>query len=174
MNESIHKKLERVRKPRVHIKYDVETEGAMVEKELPFVMGVMGDFTGNPTAPKKPLSERKFIQIDRDNINDVMKKMEPGLNLKVKNTLADDGSLMSVNLSFKSMDDFEPGQLVEQVEPLKKLLDTRNKLRDLLTKSDRSEELESLLENVLQSTDEVSRLAERLKGEEEGGNDESV
>ncbi|QEW05709.1 type VI secretion system contractile sheath small subunit [Nitrincola iocasae] len=174
MNESIHKKLERVRKPRVHIKYDVETEGAMVEKELPFVMGVMGDFTGNPTVPKKPLSERKFIQIDRDNINDVMKKMEPGLNLKVKNTLADDGSLMSVNLSFKSMDDFEPGQLVEQVEPLKKLLDTRNKLRDLLTKSDRSEELESLLENVLQSTDEVSRLAERLKGEEEGGNDESV
>ena len=174
MNESIHKKLERVRKPRVHIKYDVETEGVMVEKELPFVMGVMGDFTGNPTAPKKPLSERKFIQIDRDNINDVMKKMEPGLNLKVKNTLADDGSLMSVNLSFKSMEDFEPGQLVEQVEPLKKLLDTRNKLRDLLTKSDRSEELESLLESVLQSTDEVSRLAERLKGEEEGGNDESV
>lgn len=174
MNESIHKKLEKIRKPRVHIKYDVETEGTMIEKELPFVMGVMGDFTGNPTVPKKPLSERKFIQIDRDNINDVMKNMEPGLNLKVKNTLADDGSLMSVNLSFKSMEDFEPGQLVEQVEPLKKLLDTRNKLRDLLTKSDRSEELESLLENVLQSTDEVSRLAERLKGEEEGGNDESV
>ncbi|KDE40886.1 MAG: type VI secretion system contractile sheath small subunit [Nitrincola lacisaponensis] len=172
MNESIHKKLERVRKPRVHIKYDVETEGAMVEKELPFVMGVMGDFTGNPTAPKKPLSERKFIQIDRDNINDVMRKMEPGLNLKVKNTLADDGSLMSVNLSFKSMEDFEPGNLVEQVEPLKKLLDTRNKLRDLLTKSDRSEELESLLEGVLQSTDEVTRLAERLKGEEKGGQDE--
>jgi len=174
MNESIHKKLERVRKPRVHIKYDVETEGAMVEKELPFVMGIMGDFTGNPTAPKKPLTERKFIQIDRDNINDVMRKMEPGLNLKVKNTLADDDSLMSVNLSFKSMEDFEPGNLVEQVKPLKKLLDTRNKLRDLLTKSDRSEELESLLENVLQSTDEVSRLAERLKGEEKGGNDGSV
>ncbi|WP_409523513.1 type VI secretion system contractile sheath small subunit [Nitrincola sp. MINF-07-Sa-05] len=174
MNESIHKKLERVRKPRVHIKYDVETEGAMVEKELPFVMGVMGDFTGNSTTAKKPLVERKFIQIDRDNINDVMRKMEPGLSLKVKNTLADDDSLMSVHLNFKSMEDFEPGNIVEQVKPLKKLLDTRNKLRDLLTKADRSEELESLLENVLQSTDEVSRLSERLKGEEKGGNDESV
>ena len=152
MNDSIHKKLERVRKPRVHIKYDIETEGNVVEKELPFVMGVMGDFTGNPTTPKKSLSERKFIQIDRDNINDVMKKMAPGLNLKVKNTLADDGSLMSV-------------------EPLKKLLDTRNKLRDLLTKSDRSEELESLLENVLQSTDEVSKLADELKDKEGKGNE---
>ena len=171
MNDSIHKKLERVRKPRVHIKYDIETEGNVVEKELPFVMGVMGDFTGNPTAPKKPLSERKFIQIDRDNINDVMKKMAPGLNLKVKNTLADDGSLMSVNLKFQSMEDFEPGNIVEQVEPLKKLLDTRNKLRDLLTKSDRSEELESLLESVLQSTDEVSKLAEALKNKEQKDSD---
>lgn len=171
MNDSIHKKLERVRKPRVHIKYDIETEGSVVEKELPFVMGVMGDFTGNPTTPKKPLSERKFIQIDRDNINDVMKKMAPGLNLKVKNTLADDGSLMSVNLKFQSMEDFEPGNIVEQVEPLKKLLDTRNKLRDLLTKSDRSEELESLLENVLQSTDEVSKLAEALKNKDQKDSD---
>ena len=172
MNDSIHKKLERVRKPRVHIKYDIETEGNVVEKELPFVMGVMGDFTGNPTVPKKSLSERKFIQIDRDNINDVMKKMAPGLNLKVKNTLADDGSMMSVNLKFESMEDFEPGNIVDQVEPLKKLLDTRNKLRDLLTKSDRSEELESLLENVLQSTDEVSKLAEELKDKEQKDNDD--
>ncbi|EXJ10928.1 MULTISPECIES: type VI secretion system contractile sheath small subunit [Nitrincola] len=172
MSDSIHNKLEKVRKPRVHIKYDIETEGKTVEKELPFVVGVMGDFVGNPSQPKKPLSERKFVQIDRYNMNDVMKKMEPGLNLKVKNTLTDDDSLMSVDLKFTSMQDFEPGSLVEQVEPLKKLLDTRNKLRDLLTKSDRSEELESILESVLQSTDKVGHLASRLNEDNKEGNDE--
>jgi len=172
MSDSIHNKLEKVRKPRVHIKYDIETEGKTVEKELPFVVGVMGDFVGNSSQPKKPLSERKFVQVDRYNMNDVMKKMEPGLNLKVKNTLANDDSLMSVDLKFTSMQDFEPGSLVEQVEPLKKLLDTRNKLRDLLTKSDRSEELESILESVLQSIDEVGRFASRLNEENKEGNDE--
>src|SRR5215475_11823474 len=143
---SIHDKLERVRKPRVHITYQVETEGAMVERELPFVAGVMGDFSGNPTEPLKPLKDRKFMQIDRDNFNDVMARMTPGLALKVDNTLKGDGSQMAVNLRFKSMDDFSPGAVVDQVDPLKKLLDTRNKLRDLLSKVDRSEDLESVLE----------------------------
>ena len=106
---SIHDKLDRVRKPRVHITYQVETEGAVVEKELPFVVGVVGDFSGNPTAPLKPLKDRKFIQIDRDNFNDIMARMTPGVNLKVENTLAGDGSEMAVNLKFKSIEDFEPG-----------------------------------------------------------------
>src|ERR671936_1264007 len=95
---SIHDKLELVRKPRVHITYKVETEGAEVEKELPFVVGVLGDFSGNPTEPLKPLKDRKFIQIDRDNFNDVLSRMTPGLNLKVKNTMAGDDSEMSVQL----------------------------------------------------------------------------
>src|SRR4051812_42448943 len=98
MSGSIHDKLERVRKPRVHIKYELETEGAVVEKELPFVAGVMGDFSGTPTAPLKPLKDRKFVQIDRDNFNEVLAKMTPGLNLKVDNTIAGDGSQMAVNL----------------------------------------------------------------------------
>ena len=132
MSSSIHDKLERVRKPRVHITYQVETEGAVVEKELPFVVGVMGDFSGNaPTAPLKPLKDRKFIQIDRDNFDDVMARMTPGLNMKVENTLKGDGSEMGVQLKFRSMEDFEPGQVVNQVEPLRKLLETRNKLRSL-------------------------------------------
>jgi type VI secretion system protein ImpB len=164
MSGSIHDKLERVRKPRVHIKYELETEGAMVEKELPFVAGVMGDFSGNPTEPLKPLKDRKFVQIDRDNFNDVMARMTPGLNLKVDNTLAGDGSQMGVQLKFRSMDDFEPGQIVQQVEPLKKLLETRDKLRDLLTKVDRSEDLENILEKVLQNTDELKKLQDDLKG----------
>ena len=91
-SESLQKKLDRVRKPRVHITYDVETEGAAVTKELPFVVGVLGDFSGQPTEPLKPLKDRKFIQIDRDNFNDVMARMTPGLNLRVKNALKDDGS----------------------------------------------------------------------------------
>src|SRR5262249_28098515 len=139
---SIHDKLERVRKPRVHITYQVETEGAEVEKELPFIVGVLGDFSGNPTAPLKPLKERKFIQIDRDNFNDIMARMTPGANFRVANTLKDDGSEIAVQLKFNSIEDFEPARVVEQVEPLKKLLATRNKLRDLLSKVDRSEDLE--------------------------------
>src|SRR5690349_7275215 len=148
---SVHDKLERVRKPRVHITYQVETEGAAVVRELPFVVGVMGDFSGDPTEPLKSLKDRKFIQIDRDNFNDVMARMTPGLNLKVENTLKGDGSEMGVSLKFKSISDFEPAKVVEQVEPLKKLMDTRNKLRDLMSKVDRSEELEQVLERVLQN-----------------------
>ena len=109
---SIQDKLNRVRKPRVHIIYDVETEGAVVQKELPFVVGVMGDFSGDPTDPLKPLNDRKFVQIDRDNLDDVMAKMTPGIKMKVDNTLADDGTQMSVELAFKSMADFEPAAVV--------------------------------------------------------------
>jgi type VI secretion system protein ImpB len=165
---SIHDKLERVRKPRVHITYQVETEGAEVEKELPFVVGVLGDFSGNPTAPLKPLKDRKFIQIDRDNFNDIMARMTPGANFKVENTLKGDGSEMAVQLKFDSIDDFEPAKVVQQVEPLRKLLATRDKLRDLLTKVDRSEDLEGLLERVLQNTDDLKKLSADLNGKTAG------
>jgi type VI secretion system protein ImpB len=161
-SESIHDKLKRVRKPRVHITYEVETEGAMVLKELPFVVGVMGDFSGNPTEPLKPLKDRKFIQIDRDNINDVLQKMTPGLNMRVENTLKGDGTEMAVQLKFNSMEDFEPANVAKQVEPLRKLLETRDKLRDLLTKVDRSDDLENVLERVLQNTDELKKLSTEL------------
>ncbi|HQT83628.1 MULTISPECIES: type VI secretion system contractile sheath small subunit [Acidiphilium] len=162
MSGSIHEKLNRVRKPRVHITYDVETEGAQIVRELPFVMGVLGDFSGDPTQPLKPLAERKFIQIDRDNFNDVMARMAPGLKLKVDNKLADDGSQMAVDLKFNSIEDFDPERVVEQVPALKALLETRNKLRDLMSKADRSEQLESLLEQVLQNDGELKALSGEL------------
>lgn len=162
MAASIHEKLKRVRKPRVHITYDVETEGAVVQRELPFVVGVMGDFSGDPTEKLKPLKDRKFIQIDRDNLNDVMKRMTPGLNLKVENTLKGDGSEMGVQLKFESMEDFEPGRVVEQVEALRKLKETRDKLRDLQSKIDRSEELEEILEKVLKDADQLKSLSSDL------------
>lgn len=160
---SIHSKLKKVRKPRVHITYDVETEGAAVKKELPFVIGVTGDFSGHNTQDLKPLKDRRFIQIDRDNYNDILKRMNPKLDIKVENTLSDDDSEIAVSLSFKSLDDFEPAAIVNQVEPLKQLMETRNKLRDLMTKVDRSEDLENILEEVLNNTASLDKLASELK-----------
>lgn len=162
MSDSIHDKLKRVRKPRVHITYDLETNGSIVEKEIPFVMGVMGDYSGDNSEGKKTLKDRKFSQIDRDNFNDIMTKVNPQLRMKVTNLLENDGSEMSANLDFKTMEDFEPHRIVEQLEPLKKLMDTRNKLRDLLTKADRSEDLEAILEDVLSNTNALSSLSSEL------------
>ena len=166
--KGVHGKLSRVRKPRVHISYEVETGGAMVKKELPFVVGVMGDFSGNPTEELKPFKDRKFVQIDRDNFDEVMDRMKPGLNIKVENTLAGDGSEMAVDMKFASMEDFDPGNVARQVEPLNKLLETREKLKDLLTKVDRSEDLEELLEQVLQNSDQLEELKSQLGNDGDG------
>jgi type VI secretion system protein ImpB len=160
--KSVHDKLKKVRKPRVHITYDVETEGAQEVKELPFVVGVLGDFSGDPTEPLKSLKDRKFISIDRENFDQVMRRMTPGLKMRVKNVLKGDGSEMPVSLEFKSLDDFEPARVVEQVEPLRKLMETRNKLRDLMAKADSSEQLESLLEQVLQNDSQLEGLRSEL------------
>jgi type VI secretion system protein ImpB len=159
---SINQKLERVRKPRVHIKYEVETDGAQIERELPFVVGVMGDFSGNPSQPLRPLKDRKFVQIDKDNFDDVMARIAPELNIRVKNTLKGDDSEMPVQLKFNSMSDFDPAQIANQVPALKKLLDTRNQLRDLMTKVDRSTDLENLLERVLQNKEDLNKLSGEL------------
>jgi type VI secretion system protein ImpB len=171
MSDSIHDKLKRVRKPRVNITYDLETNGSIVEKEIPFVMGVMGDYSGDNAEGKKSLKDRKFSQIDRDNFNDIMTKVNPQLRMKVANLLENDGSEMSASLDFKTMEDFEPHRIVEQLEPLKKLMDTRNKLRDLLTKADRSEDLEAILEDVLSNTNALSSLSNEL-GVDNGGKKE--
>jgi type VI secretion system protein ImpB len=157
---SVHDKLERVRKPRVHIRYDVETEGGVVEKELPFVVGVLGDFAGD--SKLEPLDKRAFTEINRDNFSKVMASIAPTLNLRVENTLAKDGSEMSVALKFNSMDDFEPGRIVDQVEPLRRLKEVRDRLRDLMSQADRSPELEKLLEDVLQNSGDLEALSKAL------------
>jgi type VI secretion system protein ImpB len=162
MSASIHSKLDRVRKPRVHITYDVETEGAAIVRELPFVMGVMGDFSGDPTAPLQPMADRKFVQIDRDNFNDVMARMNPGLKLRVDNKLSEEGGQMAVDLKFNAIEDFEPARVAQQVPALRALMETRAKLRDLMSKVDRSEELEGLLEKVLQNENELKTLSGQL------------
>jgi type VI secretion system protein ImpB len=158
----IHDKLRRVRKPRVHITYDVETEGTVVKKELPFVIGITGDFSGHNKTNLKPLKDRRFVQIDRDNFDDVLSRMNPTLDIAVDNTLSEDDTDLKVGLSFNSLSDFEPASIVNQVEPLKKLMETRNKLRDLMTKVDRSEDLENILEDVLSNTASLDKLAGEL------------
>jgi len=169
MSGSIHEKLNRVRKPRVHITYEVETEGAAIVRELPFVVGVLGDFSGDPTAPLKSMSDRKFALVDRDNFDEVMAGMTPGVKTRVENTLAGDGTQLAVDLKFSKMEDFEPARVAAQVPALAALIETRDKLRDLMTKVDRSEELEALLEQVLQSDAEMKSLSGELGlGKKEG------
>jgi type VI secretion system protein ImpB len=169
MAESSQKKLDRVRKPRVHITYDVEIGDAIVKTELPFIIGVMGDFSGDPTAEIRPLKERKFTQIDVNTFDDVMKKVNAGLNLRVPNTMLDDGSEMAVQLKFESLDDFSPARVADQIEPLRKLLDTRQQLTELINKIDRSDDLGNLLESILTDSDALKKLSDELKLADVGG-----
>jgi type VI secretion system protein ImpB len=169
MADSVHDKLKRVRKPRVHITYDVETEGAQEIKELPFVVGVMGDFSGDSEVAKKSLKDRKFIDLKKDKFDQVMGRIEPAVKMKVENTLEKNGKEFEVNLKFRSMEDFDPERIVEQVEPLRKLMETRNQLRDLMAKADGSEQLESLLEQILGDQDKLNQLHAQLGGGDAAG-----
>ena len=157
-------------KGRVRISYKVEDEGAVPAKELPFIVGVMGDYTGNnPSKKPESLAKRKFIQIDRFNFDEVMERMSPGLRFNVKNTMAEgEDKEMSVELKFNSMSDFEPAAIIEQVEPLKELYDARNKLRDLIGDVDRSEELEDLLAATIQNTEQDDSSGDTEPTDNEG------
>src|SRR5205823_7972484 len=161
MADSLQHKLDRVRRPRVQITYDVETNGAMRKIELPFVIGVLADLSGMPKEALKPIKERKFVPIDRDNFNKVMAKMEPRLALRVQNRLTDENSKLGAELTFKEIDDFEPARVAEQIPALKELLDMRHKLTQLLNKMEGNEKLERLLEQVLTNTDQKLSLAQK-------------
>jgi type VI secretion system protein ImpB len=151
----------RVSKNRVSITYDVETGGAVEKKELPFVIGMIGGYSGDRD-DKQDLEDRKFYGIDKDNFNSVMTQIGPSLTYTVKNTIEDDGSEFEVNLDFKSMKDFEPDAIVAKVEPLRKLADTREKLMTLVAKADRSRDLEKLLKEIMQSDELLKALGEQL------------
>lgn len=137
MAESVHEKLKRVRPPRVNISYEVETGGAIEMKELPFVMGVLGDFTGQPTEPLEKLKDRKFTEVTLDNFDEVLASMKPHLAFSVDNTLSEEGGKIGVNLTFESLDDFSPDQVAKQVKPLRELLELRQKLADLMLRDDK-------------------------------------
>lgn len=165
--ESTQHKLDRVRAPRVHITYDVDIGDAIEKKELPFVVGVLGDFSGNPLEPLPKLKDRKFVFIDRDNFNGVLKGIKPRLTYRVDNTLARNGTQLGVELNFNSLEDFEPQNVVKQVEPLRKLLEVRNKLADLRNKMGGNDKLEELLMDVLQNTEKLKTLGKEFGREAE-------
>jgi type VI secretion system protein ImpB len=160
--ESIQHKIDRIRPPRVQITYDVEVGGAIELKELPFVVGVLGDFVGKPEDPLPGVKQRKFVEVDRDNFDQVLSGMKPRLAFTTENKLQDDGSKMGVELKFNSMEDFEPDNIVQQVEPLRQLVEARQKLSDLLSKMDGNDKLESILSDVLASADKQKELSDAL------------
>ena len=160
--ESLQHKLDRVRPPRVQITYDVEVGGAIELKELPFVVGVLGDFVGKPEEALPALKNRKFIEIDPDNFNQVMAGMKPRLAFSTENKLQDDGSKIGVELKFNSIEDFEPDNIVQQVEPLRKLVEARQKLSDLRSKMDGNDKLESMLNDVISNQDKQKELSDAL------------
>ena len=159
--ESIQKRLQKVRPPRVQMTYDVEIGDAIESKELPFVVGVAGDFGGSSAIEKSRLKDRKFVGIDSDNIDEVMKGIEPAATYRVANKLSDKGGEFAVNLKFKSMEDFRPESVVQQVEPLRKLLEVRTKLADLRNKLAGNDKLEDLLNEVLNSTEQLAALSQQ-------------
>jgi type VI secretion system protein ImpB len=156
--DSVQKRLTKVRPPRVQMTYDVEIGDAMENKELPFVMGVVGDFGGNSEVEKKRLKDRKFVSIDSDNFDEVLGGVAPVARFQVPNLLKDDDTSLNVALRFKAMDDFRPESVVRQVEPLAKLLEARTKLADLRNKLAGNEKLEDILSEVLNNTGKLSSL----------------
>ena len=169
--ESVHKKLERVRPPRVNISYEVETGGALEVKELPFVMGVLADFTAQPTDELPKLKDRKFVEVSLDNFDDVLASMQPHLAFSVDNKLTDDpkAGKIQVDLTFESLDDFSPDRVAQKVDPLKKLLELRGQLADLRGKVQSNDKLEEILTATLSDEEKRKKLAAELKAEGEGG-----
>jgi type VI secretion system protein ImpB len=157
MSDSLQKWVGRNRPPRVQITYDVELGGAIEKKELPMVVGLLADLSGQPAVPLPKLKDRRLVEIDRDNFNQVMDNISPRLDLSVPDTMKGEGNL-KVELNFKNFDDFHPEAIVKQVPRLAKLLEARQQLRDLLAKLDGNDELDSLLENILQNTEELKTV----------------
>lgn len=147
-----------MRPPRVQITYDVEIGDAIETKELPFVLGVLGDYSGNPTAPLPKLKERKFVDIDRDNFDDVLKGVAPRLAFRVENKLKNDGTQMGMELNFSKLEDFEPQNVVSQVEPLKRLLEVRTRLSDLKNKISGNDKFEELLDEIMRDTEKLKKI----------------
>lgn len=168
--ESIHKKLEKVRPPRVHVAYDVEIGDAIESKELPFVMGVLADLSGQPAEPLARLKDRRFVEITPDNFDSVLESMKPHVSYSVENKLSEDSQAgqLKVDLNFKTLDDFEPEQVARQVKPLRELLELRTKLADLRGSLQGNEKLDDVLLEAVSNTEKMSKLREELglkKGE---------
>ena len=162
-SESTQKKLDRVRRPRVQITYDVETNGALKKTELPFVVGVLADLSGQPKEGLKALKDRKAVNIDRDNFNDVLARATPRVAMKVENKIAKDDTKLAVELNFKSIDDFDPAKIAAQIGPLNQLLEMRKNLNQLLSKMEGNDKLEKLLNDVIGNTEKAKAMKSILQ-----------
>ena len=157
--ESLQHTLDRVRSPRVQITYDVEVGDAIEMKEIPFTVGVLADLSGKPEKPLPKLKERKFVEIDRDNFNNVLEGMQPRLAYRVDNKLSkEEDTAIAVELKFKSLEDFHPEKVARQIDPIRKLVEAREKLTGLLNKLDGNDKLDELLQQVISSTDALEKL----------------
>ena len=162
--ESVHAKLERVRSPRVHVTYNVEIGDAMELKEIPFVMGVMADLSGQPSEPLGKIKDRRFVEITPDNCDSVMESMKPRVAFSVENRLSDETGAgnLGVDLTFKSLEDFEPEQVARKIGPLRELLELRTKLSDLVGTLQGNEKLDRLLQDVINNTDKLEQARKEL------------
>jgi len=165
MSESTQHKLDRVRPPRVQITYDVETGDAIEKKELPFIVGILADLSGDQGKP--PLKDRKFTEIDRDNFNEVMEGINPEISFTVDNELTDEDNQLNVNLEFEELDDFKPSSIVKQIEPLRNLFEARQRLADLSAKLEGNEKLDTLLRDIVENTDVQEEIREAVNGQQE-------
>ena len=156
--DSVQKRLQKIRPPRVQLTYDVEKGDAIEQKELPFVVGVLGDFSGNPEQPLAKVKDRKFVSVDLDNFDEVMEGAAPRAVFRVPNKISDSGGEFGVELKFNSIDDLRPEAVVDQIEPLRRLLESRTKLADLRNKLAGNEKLEDLLTDVLNNTEQLKQL----------------
>ena len=168
--ESTQHKLDRVRSPRVQITYDVEVGGAIELKELPFVVGVLGDFTGQPEQPLPKLKDRKFVEVNPDNFDTVLEGMKPHLNFSVENKLSEEpeAANLKVDLKFSKLEDFEPQNVARQVKPLKELLDLRTRLSDLRGSLQGNDKLEEILLESVGNTEKLDKLKDEI-GKGKGG-----
>lgn len=174
MTESRQHTLDRVRRPRVHITYDVEIGDAIETRELPFVVGVMADLSGHPDVPLPKIKERKFVEIDRDNFTDIMAVIHPRLVIRVPNKLDDSIPEISIELLFKSMEDFEPQNLAKNVPSLARLFEKRTNLKNLITKMDGNDKLEMLLSQIMKSNDNLQKLKREIQEYDDEHNPKSA
>ncbi len=167
MADSIQHKLDRVRPPRVHITYDVEIGDAVEQKEIPFVAGVLSDLSGKPEEPLPPIKERKYVEVDRDNFNSVLEGAKPRLSFRVDNKIEDDDSKIGVELNFKSLDDFHPERIAGQIEPIRKLVEARKKLYNLMGKLDGNDKLDELLQDIISNSAKLEAIGKTGAAEDE-------
>jgi len=167
-SESVGKRKERVRPPRVHIQYEVETNGAMQMKELPFVMGVIADLSGNPKDKLPKLTERRFTEIDRDNFDEILKGCKPRLAFSVDNKLQENATELKVELNFEKLADFDPENVVKQIAPMNDLLEIRNQLKDLLSRTEGNDRLEELLGSIIDNAEVRDKLRGQLAAKDGG------